>query len=395
MIKFMNEHPDWIILDNSQNAEYGACPERYNHRYNRGVHGTNSAAAEFGKWMVHEPFEHWYSHGMNDAAMPSDVSWSNWWYGYQAGITGQLLKPNENLAYQPANAKQALLLYVQQYAADEGMYKVLHTESVFWATLPDLEGVVWLSKPDLVLELIASGGFMTVDIKSSVWANGENLIPFDRQFVGQAYATGSSEMMKIFIRFEVQSGQRGVRVHVSRQRVKLEEETLHEWVRDTIHDAKTIMESHRSGVWPKRAPRACHEFNRLCEMYSLCENGRKQADKTYHHMLRSNPLEYLGLSQDKNGKFVLLDAKHPKTYIEHKQRLGKTAIEVPIGQQFSDIEIALPEPDLVDQTSVLTDDTAAMNGAVQAAVTPRYPAPPPPRPRVRAGVASTRGNFRG
>lgn len=372
----MNEHPDWIILDNSQNAEYGTCPERYNHKYNRGVHGANSAAAEFGKWMVHEPFEYWYSKGMNDAALPNDTQWGNWWNEYQNAIAGHVLKPNEQTAYQPNHAKQALLSYVSQYAADEGMYKVLHTESVFWSTLPGVDGVVWLSKPDLVLELIASGSFMTVDLKSSTWGNGENLIPFDRQFVGQAYATGSQEMMKIFIRFEVTSG-RGVRINTSRQRVKLEEETLHEWVRDTIHDAKAILESHHTGVWPKRAPRACHEFNRLCEMYALCEAGRSEANKMYRHMMRVNPLEYLGLAQDKDGKYTLLNPKRPKLYTEHKQRIGNTSADVPIGQQFGE------EIEEVDQ-----HDQEALNAAVQAAVRPRAA-------QRTAGLAQTRGNYRG
>ena len=310
LVQFMNDHPSWIILDNSQNSDYGTCPEKFNYVYNTGVAGISSTAAEFGKWMVHEPFEWWYTHGMDRSNQISEQQWNEWWNAFANTIRGPA-KPSDGVAYTLANAKTALHSYITTYHSDQGMYKVLRSEKVFWSTLPNLEGVVWLSKPDLVFETIASGQFMTVDIKSSIWDTNERLVPFDRQFVGQAYATGSTEMMKIFVHFELggSGSNRRCNVITSRQRIKLDSNVLESWIKDTEHDAKAVLESYRTDVWPKRAPIACHQFNRLCEMYTLCENnGDEMVLKGMH---RANPLAYLGLSRGRGGRYSIIDQPPP------------------------------------------------------------------------------------
>ena len=305
LLGFLKANPGWLVLDNSQNSDFGTCPQKYRLKYLEQLPDrSTSAAMAYGTWLVHEPIEHWYR---NAGGMPSGANWNIWnsqFTNEVAEYAGDL-RPSEVSLYTMANSQRILNDYAGQYQNDFGMYRPVSSEVVYWSTLPGLQRIVWLSKPDLLLETIASKQLVNVDIKSSTM-NRDELIPFDRQFVGQSFATGSAEAVKVAIHLvpgTTRAPARPATHAISRYHVKVTDQIMQAWVAETVADCEALLKSLDTSVWPKRSPTACYAWNRTCSFINVC-NATGEHERAYINGLRRvNNLEYLGLGFDAQGRY--------------------------------------------------------------------------------------------
>lgn len=158
--------------------------------------------------------------------------------------------------------------------------------------------VLWLSKPDLVLRRRGDNDLVTLDFKHSVWEFNRSLLAFDRQFVGQAYAAGSKWMIKTFIHTNLPRP--GVRaaaatIDIHRNIEPVDGQLYTEWLEETKLMLEPVLEARRRNVFPKRAPRACSDYNHPCPFHELCDVGKIVGQLLIETREKDNPLKYLGM----------------------------------------------------------------------------------------------------
>lgn len=290
--EFLAQRPDWIVCDYSQVQLWEQCGQKYKHTYIDKLSQGPKVAAEFSSLLIHDPLSRWYLEAGN--WIPHSRYWAGQWTTFAARTQHAALSKREEAAYQLHVAQQIISEYTHAHAIDFSMYRVVDSEVIYWVAWDDLK-VVWLSKPDLLLEHIADGSRMSGDFKSSIYNFNESLIAYDRQFLSQVYTTGSQHMMKAFVQIHLDKKMQFSHIEWSPRNIQqVNPDLLEGWARDMRQNVAHLRLDIDRGVFPKRAPKACFDYNRTCPFKRFCDLG-SAAEYVLQYEPRTNPLEYLGL----------------------------------------------------------------------------------------------------
>ncbi len=285
---FIAEHPDWLVVDNSQMSQWEQCARKYEYIYRESLPDQRGTTAEFSSTLVHVPLNEWYK----SERIPNDTDWQYFWNEFQSRTMGVSRLGRYDASFNLNVAQGIFNRYTNRWQTDLEMYDFVSGEELYWRALPN-STIVWLSKPDMILRQ-KDGVLANVDFKVSAYDINEALIEFDRQFLGQSYAVGTGTMIKKHIRVQFTSGG-GVRdYHLNQTVTSVDHDLMDEWVEETTQVGKHMQSDILAGVFPKRAPRACHDFNRQCAFMEMC-----QVSKTRKMLIevaeKVNNREYLGM----------------------------------------------------------------------------------------------------
>lgn len=290
--RFIADHPDWLVIDHTQMEKWESCHRRYKYEYVDKLTRVSSYDAEFGA-MLHEMLSEWYeAHGKWH---PTVGYMSELYDRFQQNCWNASPPPNNRMGvFTQQHAMTCFNEYTIRYTPDFQTYEVVTSEELYFRQIADR--VLWLSKPDLVLRRIGDQQLVTLDFKHSVWDFNRSLLEFDRQFIGQAFAAQSKWMIKAFFHSQLprRVGEPPT-VQIYRPTEPADGELVAEWIDETRAAVKPILEARDTGVYQKRSPRACMDFNRLCEFHDLCVLGRNAAQIMIDSREKVNPNEYLGL----------------------------------------------------------------------------------------------------
>ena len=294
--KYLSENPGTIIVDNSQASLFERCPQAYDYRYNHHLIEQQGIAAVFSKYLIHEPFSLWYGSKGNIVWPRShfDVVWTQICTAARYSTIVARARTNDLRIYTGATAHTMYSAYLRKFSRDFEMYQVVSSEDVYFVTFDDIPGVIYLSKPDLILAQNDSV-LINADFKISQYPDQRDLLPFDRQFLGQAFASGSRIMMKNFINvFQIRETSLP-HVDITRNVVPVDDDLMAEFVRDLKLTLVQIREAHKTKTYPKYAPKACYPFPKhVCPWMTLCSLGKTRSIAIEEEETE-NPLEYLGL----------------------------------------------------------------------------------------------------
>lgn len=289
---FCAANPTYLMLDFTGLSLYEHCGMKYHLIRNEKLQEAKSISALFGSELMHPVLSAWYLGGCK--APPNDLTWDNLWNSFVYKLSPTELA-NAGFSYTKDHFIKACTQYIETYGDDLEKYRVVSSEEIYWAVLPNTH-IIWVSKPDLVLERLLDRKLVSSDFKSSVWDIHQALNPFDRQFLGQAHNTGADFMMKLHIllpRSKPKTGE--AKIIIKRTIEPVDPDLMAEWIREAQFMGEEIQRSYDTGVWPKRSPRACTEFRRVCEFRNdVCPMGLSKGD-IIEGMEKTNPMEYLGL----------------------------------------------------------------------------------------------------
>jgi hypothetical protein len=293
LLAFLAEHPDWIMIDHSRLERWEQCPRKYKYEYVDNMYRESSYDAEFGN-LLHKLLGEWYLKG---PSWNPDQSFLNRIWNQFLDVCYNAPSPQANRAavFTLEHAMRAFAAYKERYAPDFETYDVVDSETLYFREI--MPGVLWVSKPDLILRRKGDQQLVTLDFKHSVWEFNRNLLSFDRQFVGQSFAAESKWMIKVFFHSQTPlPGRTGAPVvRIYRDVEPADGELASEWLNETIMMIKPILEAKQTGVYPKRAPRACMDFNRLCQFAEICQIGKIAGQIMIDAREKTNPNDYLGM----------------------------------------------------------------------------------------------------
>lgn len=282
--QFLEERPEYRIYDYSSTTKFEECAARYRYVFEESLADLESRPALFSSCLIHPPLAFWYSH----KGKPwNGRDWESAWALFTAKVGGIPATPRDAL-YTKDVAMQAVSAYTSRYTLDHSNYVFINTETVYWFVVPGVDNAVWVAKPDLVLAR-QDKELVTFDFKSSLYSFGMNLVDFDRQFLGQVYATGAKHMCKAFIQLPSAYNE-GLRI--TRDVLPVDKQLLDEWLQDAQRLIKEIQGARSSKVWIKRAPEACTKYNRMCTFVDLCKLG-KLRDSMFTTWKKATPFGYL------------------------------------------------------------------------------------------------------
>lgn len=291
--KFLDANPEYIIVDHSRLERWEQCPRKYKHEYVDQLERERSYDAEFGT-VLHKILGAWYLNG--PTWIPSDRFLNQIWTEFHDAVFAAAAPPaNRNAVFTLDHALRAFQAYRDRYQPDFETYEVVDSETLYFREI--IPNVLWVSKPDLVLRRKGDQQLATLDFKHSVWEFNRNLLAFDRQFVGQAFAAQSQWMIKAFFHSQTpapgRSGSPTVRIY--RENEPADGELTEEWLEETKLMLKPILEAKQTHVYPKRAPRACMDFNRPCPFAEICNVGKRAGQILIDAREKTNSNDYLGL----------------------------------------------------------------------------------------------------
>lgn len=257
-------------VDYTQLSLFSFCPRKYWYIYKQCLEQSMGNAPIFSSELVHPAIAAWY--------LKEEPNWGKMWEKY----TAKAPKPDDEF-YSLDRAKAIHAGYITQFASDMVEYTVITAEEVMRR---GLDFAKWLSKPDVVLLENLSHDHVVLDIKTSKWGVGSELLPFDRQFLGQARVTKAKWMIKCHVYMTKKGNE------ITRSARMVSPDLLDEWEEELEQQCRYLEMCEANGVWPKQAPGSCYAFNRLCEFAGLCEMGGLK-DQAIANWKKVNPFEYL------------------------------------------------------------------------------------------------------
>lgn len=246
-----------LELDNSQLALFLLCPRKYQYIYREHLENKVGNAAHFSTHLIHKPICAWHQ------GLPPD--WDVYFEAYKAVAIETLAPKKGDDLYTLARARDIYNKYTETFKSDLSEFDFVTSEVA--VSFPIACGDRWITKPDLVLRERATGRLGVLDLKASKWGIGAELIPFDRQFLGQAKHVGADWMMKGHIQL-LKSENR-----LTRSRVKVSPDLLAEWEAELDVVYRFVELCEKSGIWPKNSPGGCSAFNQKCEFLEVCGAG--------------------------------------------------------------------------------------------------------------------------
>jgi hypothetical protein len=303
--EFMQANPGHEIYDFSSLELADQCLRKYSYKYIDHVDSSElaSPSAEFSKCIIHPMAVDFFRMETHD--FTSVTRTGEYWrplFEAWARTTHANLTPKYQAAYTIDAAQIAARNLMDQVGTERLRYHYLSHEQVYWRVLPDLDNAIWVAKPDVMLTRDLDGAEISVEVKQSLYPFNAQLNNFDRQLLSQAWVTGVPAQLRLFMQFCVRPASRssthfgldGVDVYFSHN--DFDTGLMQEWLAETQFSVETIQRAKKSGIWTKRAPRACNDFNHQCIWLSNggCAMGPVRSF-LIEGMNKINPLEYLGL----------------------------------------------------------------------------------------------------
>jgi len=302
---FMRNNLNYEVYDFSSLELADQCLRKYRYKYVDNVDSTElaSPSAEFSKQVIHPMVVDFFK--MEVAAFNRATQTSEYWrplFENWAQVTYPTLTAKDQVAYTLDTARMASRSLWEQMSNEKATHKYLSHEQVYWRVLPDVANAIWVAKPDVMLTRDLDGAEISVEVKQSLYDFNAQLNNFDRQLLSQAWVTGAPAQLRIFIHLNLRPASRGsshfvldaVDIYMSRN--DFDTGLMQEWLDEIQFSVETIQRAKKSGTWPKRAPRACNDFNRPCIWLTNggCAMGPVRSF-LIEGMNKINPLEYLGL----------------------------------------------------------------------------------------------------
>ena len=296
--RFLADNPQYVgeVYDYSQLALWDQCHRKYSYRYIDEVSSKIDPSAIFSTYVMHPVIAALFQDAVADYANLIKAGWEQFVLALNKATP---MTAKHQQCYAPNPAYTALLQVEDKTFLLRDTHTFVNTETLYWRTLPNVPDAIWVSKPDVVLARKEDGKLVTVEIKTSMYDFTADLNPFDRQILSQAWTVEPIKQIKLFIQFCFDSKSKfgGTIVYPENGPLKPMQPDailLSEWLAEVEFEVDAIKRAKQSGVWVKRSPSACRDFNRDCPMLDLCLVGasRKFLASGMEH---DNPLEYLGL----------------------------------------------------------------------------------------------------
>ena len=273
-----------LELDNTRRDTFRKCPYRYNLVFNRGVKPrTGSTALRYGT-VLHAAREGFYKH-------IKENGWARDGKALKQAITfahNSWEKCNKEQNFYSdyrtfENLSVSFMSYVENFYADEGILKVLHTERAFKIEI--LPGVFFTGKIDMEVKL--NGSNWVDELKTTSKDIGYTSKQQSRafQFIGYTYA-----MEKLYPKEQKPEGILITYHHLSAYKSKktgeygtpkilfdripqffTEQDTI-DWMTSFINTTHHIKECLSLDVWPKQFD-SCYLYG-ACPYLYLCEQRR-------------------------------------------------------------------------------------------------------------------------
>jgi hypothetical protein len=259
-------------LDYTQLSLFTFCPRKYWYIYRQCLEHKVGNAAIFSSELIHPAITGWY--------VGKEPDWDSLWQVYSDKVANV-----QDDFYTLDRAKDIYTKYVHDYQDDLEKYTLISTEVSASIPIGNV-GDRFISKPDLVLIDKDIPGIGVLDIKTSKWPIGADLVPFDRQFLGQVKLTGATWMMK----GHAQILKREIRLTRSFQLVT--PDLLDEWEEEVCLTYRYMEICEVMNIWPKHSPGSCSAFNQKCEFMDLCGTG-KLMDNIIKSWPKVDPFAYL------------------------------------------------------------------------------------------------------
>src|SRR3990167_5709059 len=271
---YMVDNPGCFIIDMSQLNTFERCPELYNNVYNKGLQELKGPGALFSSLVIHPLLSRWYLAGGTRPLTPLMIKKA--WMSFNNKCSLLNLRQNQTYAYSFSTVTKLLATYVTQYSLDFDMYKVASSEDFYWKVMTNIDflggKVIFISKPDLVLMRLGDGAITTLDWKTSMYNTQPTLLPFDRQFLGQAWVTDAKFMLKAFMLLPASAG---VYPTLIREFAEVDKDLMLEFEKELYISIQQLLLSKQLEVWPKRAPNSCYPFPGItCSFIDLCPLGK-------------------------------------------------------------------------------------------------------------------------
>jgi hypothetical protein len=248
-----------IEADYTQLSLFTMCPMKYWYIYRMGMEDKVGDAALFSSALLHPAISAWH--------LGEELKWDEWFKAFVESA-----KFPDMQIHTLEMAKLVYGTYVKQYASDRDEYEVVVSEVA--ASVP-LDEDRWVSKPDVVLRRKSDGLIGVDDLKASGWQIGQELLPFDRQFLGQVKLVGAQWMRKTHVYLMKPLKTRpGPRCEITRSEHRVSEELLREWEQEIEMQMLWMKLCEVTGVWPKHSPGACTAFMKHCEFEKVCMAGK-------------------------------------------------------------------------------------------------------------------------
>lgn len=323
---YLRENPASKVYDFSQITAWEQCGQKYAYKYIDKIPDIQGVGAAYSSHVMHPSVALCFQLSGGSFWERNDDS-VKWWLdcnkNYHKALEHSDIIPNdkEMQLFTIENARKALneLLAQCRDMSIFHQYEYVNTETVYWRVMPGLKDAVWLSKPDVMLLRTNDRINAPVEVKVSAW--NINMLPlaFDRQLLSQAWTSDAGINIRLFFWFEkvykkapqaaIKSHKKDmtatealvqpepandvrVRLHISN--TPPDRLLLEEWLVQVTSVVGEMQRARESEIYPKRAPRACHDFNHTCEFIDMCPLG-VGAKYVTEGMPHVNPLEYLGL----------------------------------------------------------------------------------------------------
>ena len=291
---FLKDNTDFRVYDFSSLELADQCLRKYKYRYIDHVEDKTGIEAAFSSCIIHPAIGASYERPYNEfqRVIVDSKWWQPMWKAFQ-GSGVRAVTSKQERAYRLEVAQRIVRLFCDMFPSESELYKLQGTEVVYWRVLPGLKNAVWVAKPDLMLTRRVDDLSMSGEIKVSTWDFNRSLNVMDRQILSQAWTTGVKWQMKIFCQIVMDRNEFSD-VRISREVKQPEESLLAEWLDEVQFSVGVIQDAGASDIWPKRAPRSCHDFNRPCAFVDICPLGSAK-DLILDNMPKSNPWSYLGI----------------------------------------------------------------------------------------------------
>lgn len=261
------QEPKPLRLSNSQIETWELCRRKYQYIYRLGLDDPVGVEALFGSELIHLPLAHLY-------LSSREPDWPQLWkkFGEKYGIE-MTIDPTYSLGLAQKSFKEYVSHYFKEDLSD---FKVIAAEQFsYWAG----DGVLYMSKPDLVLSSKDNGQITPLDFKTLKRINPVSHSQLNRQLVGQALSLGVREFLIHFFQLTPGSRNQAPRSTQSRHQILIEEDQAQEWKEEVEQVAREIKASDSSGIYPKSSPKSCWAFNRPCHFLSLCQSGSLRTEE--------------------------------------------------------------------------------------------------------------------
>lgn len=340
---YLADNPESHVYDFSQVQAWEQCGQKYAYKYIHNIPSVQGVNAAYSSHVMHPNVALFFELGSDNywATVGRDIK-GKWWQDcytkYRDVLESHdtILNDKEMTLFTIDSAITAMY-QLNERAIDydfRGYYRYINTETVYWRVLPNLKNAVWVSKPDVMLQRRSDDINVPVEIKLSTWNINSHALPFDRQLLSQAWTSDAGVNLRLFFWFErVYSNKKpslkskakaaplnavdvvndllrpggirqvgsepeltpsDIRIHVYTHSQPPDRLLLDAWLVETEAVVADMQRARETEIYPKRAPRACHDFNHACEFIDMCPLGIG-AKFLVDTMPKVNPLEYLGL----------------------------------------------------------------------------------------------------